>query len=62
MGDQMSVNNFDVLKRMSADGCDIRLASGNNILNMKKVKAGTQITIGVEGDVLNAIFRNELTC
>lgn len=54
----MIVNNFDVLKRMSADNLDIRL--GTDILNMKTVKAGTQITMGIAGDVLNPIFRGEL--
>ncbi len=58
----MSVSNFDVLKKMSADNLDIRLATSENILRMNKVKAGTQITFGVDGDVLNAIYRNELHC
>ena len=58
----MTVSNFDVLKRMSADNLDIRLSTSENILRMNKAKAGTQITFGVSGDVLNAIYRNELHC
>lgn len=58
----MTISNFDVLKRMSTDNLDIRLATSENILSMNKVKAGTQITFGVPGDVLNAIYRNELHC
>ena len=51
----MSINNFDVMKRMSDEDQDIRLAGLGNIISMKKVKAGTQITLGVQGDVLNQI-------
>ena len=58
----MTVSNFDVLKRMSAENLDIRLSTSENILRMNKAKAGTQITFGVSGDVLNAIYRNELHC
>lgn len=55
-----TVNNFDVLKRMSAENMDIRLAPAGNVLRMQKVKAGTQLTIGVEGDVLWPITSGEL--
>ena len=48
-------NNFDVLRVMGERNLDIRLASLDNITNLKKVRAGTQITIGVEGDVVAAI-------
>jgi len=41
------INNFDVLKRMSAENMDIRM--GTDVLNMKAVKAGTQITMGAPG-------------
>lgn len=47
---------------MSIDDLDIRLATSENLLNMKLVKAGTQLTFGVSGDVLNRIYRNELHC
>ena len=56
------VSNFDVLKRMSKDNLDIRLSTSENLLDMKKVKAGTQLTFGVSGDVLNPLFRNDLHC
>lgn len=58
----MGVNGFDVLKKMSADNKKIMLATADNILRMSKVKAGTQITIGVSGDVLNQIYRGEMNC
>lgn len=51
----MSVNNFDVLKLMGERNMDVRLAPLDNILNLKKVRAGTQVTIGVEGDVVAAL-------
>jgi hypothetical protein len=54
----MSVNNFDVLKRMCAENKDIRL--GSDVLEMKKVKAGTQIKMGVGGDVITPIFTGEM--
>lgn len=55
------VSNFDVLKRMSMDNLDIRL--GTDVINMSKVKAGTQVTIGIGGDVLAPIFNGEVqTC
>ena len=54
----MTVNNFDVLKRMSAENKDIRL--GTDLLNMKAVKAGSQITMGVPGNVLGALMFGEL--
>ena len=55
-----NVNSFDVLKRMSAENMDIRLAPSKNVIRMQKVNAGTQITIGVEGDVISGILNNEL--
>lgn len=54
------VSNFDVLKKMSADNLDIRIAPIGNVLNMKAVKAGTQITIGVQGNMIGAILSGEL--
>lgn len=51
----MSVNNFDVLKVMGERNLDIRLAPFANVTNLRKVRAGTQVTIGVEGDVVAAI-------
>ena len=52
------VSNFDVLKHMCAENKDIRLSS--ELLRMQKVKAGTQVTIGVAGDVVGALFSGEL--
>lgn len=49
------VNTFDVLKAMSAENQDIRMAPLANISNLRKVKGGTLVTIGVEGDVVEAI-------
>jgi antitoxin (DNA-binding transcriptional repressor) of toxin-antitoxin stability system len=45
-------NSFDVLKAMSLANKDIRLAPLSNILRIQRVKAGTQVTIGFEGDVV----------
>lgn len=40
---------------MGKRNLDIRLAPLSNVTNLKKVRAGTQVTIGVEGDVVAAI-------
>jgi hypothetical protein len=49
------VNTFDVMKAMSAENQDIRMAPLDNVSNLRKVKGGTLVTIGVEGDVVAAI-------
>jgi hypothetical protein len=54
----VAVNNFDVLKRMAAEDKDIRM--GTDILNMKAVKAGSQITMGIGGNVLAQLMFGEL--
>jgi hypothetical protein len=51
----MIVNNFDVMKAMSAENKDIRLAPLDNVTNLQKTKAGTLITIGAPGDLVAAI-------
>lgn len=55
----MSVNNFDVLKEMGKRSMNIQLAPLGNITNMRMVKAGTQITIGVAGNVIGSITLGE---
>ncbi len=54
------VSNFDVMKRMSAEDLDIRLAPPENIVSVTKVKAGTNLTIGVCGDQVGAIANGDL--
>jgi hypothetical protein len=49
------VGHFDILKRMSEENLDIRLAPLENVTYLRKVKAGTQVTIGVAGNVVHAI-------
>ncbi len=51
----MSVNNFDVLKEMGARDMKVALSPLDNIVNLKKVKHGTQVTIGVAGDLVAAL-------
>ena len=51
----MSINNFDVLKRMGELNLDMRLAPLDNITNLRAVKAGTQVTIGVVGNLVSAL-------
>ena len=51
----MSVNNFDVLKEMGVRDMKVGLSPLDNIVNLKKVKHGTQVTIGVAGDLVAAL-------
>jgi hypothetical protein len=53
------INNFDVLKRMSADNRDIRMAP-SNLLRANYTKAGTQVTMGVEGNVVGGLLNGNL--
>ena len=56
------ISSFDVLKRMSEDNLDIRLATSENLRGMNAVHKGkdTDITIGVAGNVIGAVMNNEL--
>jgi hypothetical protein len=51
----MRVNNFDVLKEMGVRDMKVGLSPLDNIVNLKKVKQGTQVTIGVAGDLVAAL-------
>ena len=59
---ETKISSFDVLKRMSEDDLDIRLAASDNLRSMNLVHKGkdTDITIGVAGNVIGAIATNEL--
>ena len=52
----MPANHFIVLKVMAEESPDIRLAPLANIIRIQKTKAGTQVTIGVEGDLVSSIY------
>lgn len=57
----MSVNAFDVFKRMSdMNDRALKLAPLGNIQSMKRVKMGTQVVIGVGEDVLVPLIQNQL--
>ena len=47
----MTVNNFDVLKRMASENKDIRLCTTMTKMNFNH-KLGTAVTIGVPGNVV----------
>lgn len=51
----MGINNFDVLKEMGVRNMKISLSPLDNIVNLSKVKLGTQVTIGVAGDLVAAL-------
>lgn len=54
----MGISSMDVLKRMvDTNDPKVELASlGQNLLSLKKVKAGTEVTIGVAGDRVGSIY------
>lgn len=60
----MKVNNFDVLKRMSAENMRIQASPAENITNLSysEKKKGTKITIGVDGNVIHGIMFGETSC
>ncbi len=53
----MKINNFDVIKRMSEENMDIRIAQ--DVLDMKAGKQGTRVTVGVPGNVIAEIFSGD---
>lgn len=53
-----SVNNFDVLKKMSADNLDIRL--GTDFLGGKTNRQGCRIEIGIAGNPLGELLAGDL--
>lgn len=50
--------NFDVMKRMSELDRDIRMS--DQILRIQSTKRGTQVTIGIGGDLVAAIADGKL--
>lgn len=55
----MKPNNFDVLRVMGERNLDIRLSPLDNVIRLLKVRAGTQVTIGIAGDVVAAFAKSE---
>ncbi len=47
--------HFDICKEMAIRNMEIEIAPLDNVTNLRKVKAGTQVTIGVAGDKVAAI-------
>jgi hypothetical protein len=55
------VGSFDVLKRLADMGDnDLRLAPMSEVISARKVKLGTQVTIGVGGDIVGSLAAGEL--
>jgi hypothetical protein len=54
------VNAFDVFSHMvETDDKAITMAALGNITELRKVKAGTNVTIGVAGDVVGSIYNGK---
>lgn len=56
-----TISAMDVFKRMvDTDDPKIELSPlGANLLNLKKVKHGTEVTIGVSGDRVGSIYNGK---
>ena len=59
MSDETKIGAFDVFKAMSRRNMDIRLSTLDNIIQLRKVKAGTNVTIGVYGDIVGSVFNGK---
>jgi len=56
----MRINPFNVFSRMvERDDKALTMAALGNITELRKVKAGTNVTIGVAGDVVGAIYNGK---
>jgi|SRR5580698_5769611 hypothetical protein len=54
------ISPFDVFARMTErNDTKLKLAPLNNILSARAVKAGTQVTIGVEGNICGQIVNGD---
>lgn len=49
------VGHFDICKVMAERNMEIKIGPLENVSNLRKVKAGTQVTIGIAGDEVAAI-------
>ncbi len=50
-----NIEHFDICKAMAAEGLDIKLSLLDNVTNLRKRKYGTDVTIGIAGDLVAAI-------
>ena len=54
------INSFDVFSRMvERDDKAITMAPLGNVTELKKVKGGTNVTIGVAGDAVGPIYNGK---
>jgi hypothetical protein len=56
----MAVNNFDVLKRMAMESDGLQLCDTVTEMNYSAKKGGTEVTVGVPGNVCFQIDSGEL--
>lgn len=55
MSNKKKVGHFDICNAMSLANMDISVSPLKNITYLKKTKHGTEVTIGVAGDLVAAI-------
>lgn len=56
------VNNFDVLKRMAAENKSIQLCTTVTQMNYSAKKGGTEVSVGVPGNVCFDIQSGRMNC
>lgn len=58
----VAVNNFDVLKRMTDENKKIQLCTTITKMNYNARKGGTEVSVGVPGNVCFEIESGRLNC
>lgn len=53
------IGHFDICKAMAERGMDIRMSLLDNVILLNKVKSGTEVTIGCDGDLVAAIYQGK---
>ena len=56
------VSNFDVLKRMAAENKNIKLCTTVTQMNYSQKKGGTEVSVGVPGNVCFEISEGRTNC
>ena len=56
------INNFDVLKRMGQENKDIRLCTTITEMNYSAKKGGTEVSVGVPGNICFDVNSGKLQC
>lgn len=61
MNEHAKVGHFDICRAMARGNKDIRMSLLENVTNLSysKLTKGTTVTIGIDGNLVGAIFNNQ---